>query len=65
MRRRRQPKALVTDGALLFDFYLAEKLGRTVDELHRTVSQAEWVYWHQYFALQAQQMELERKKAGA
>jgi hypothetical protein len=46
----------------MFEFYLAEKLSRTVEEI-RQMDNGEFQQWGVYFALIAQQMELERMQA--
>jgi hypothetical protein len=50
---------------LEFEFYLAEKLSRTVAELRDTLSNAEYVLWTRFYARKAQAEELERLRAGA
>lgn len=50
------------DPTLEFEFFLAQKLGRTVDELRR-MSQEEFTGWSVYYARKAQREELERRKA--
>lgn len=51
-----------TDG-IEFDYYLAEKLGRTVAEMRATVSNAEYVGWSVYFGRKAQRQEMAMKDA--
>lgn len=46
-----------------FEFYLAEKLGRTVAELRATVGQDEYVGWTVYYGRKAQRQELAQKMA--
>lgn len=41
---RRKPFARNTDN-IEFDFFLAERLGRTVQELHDTISNREYNQW--------------------
>jgi hypothetical protein len=48
---------------LEFEFYLAQKLGRTVAEL-RQMGSDEFLLWTRYYARIAQAEELERLKAG-
>lgn len=48
---------------LEFEFYLAQKLGRTVAEL-RKMSQQEFVGWSVYYGRMAQREELARLKRG-
>jgi hypothetical protein len=55
------PKAIATDPTLKFEFFLAEKLSRTVAEL-REMSNDEFLHWQAYYALEAQQIELESKR---
>lgn len=51
-----------TDPSFNFDFFLAEKLGKTVGELHATLTAAEWVAWGVYYGREAQRRELESKR---
>jgi len=46
---------------LEFEFYLAQKLGKTVAEL-RTMSQAEFTGWAVYYGRKAQREELAMAK---
>lgn len=46
-----------------FEFFLAEKTGRTVAELREQMSNDEFLHWQMYYARIAQQQELERLKA--
>lgn len=45
-----------------FEFFLAEKLGRTVDELG-DMPNTEYVKWFVYYGRKAQRREIETKKA--
>lgn len=47
-----------------FEFFIAEKLGRTVDELG-VMPNDEYVKWFVYFGRKAQRREIEAKKAKA
>lgn len=48
-----------------FDHYLTERLGwRSVAEMRRGMSAAEWHRWSVYYARKAQRQELELAKAG-
>lgn len=58
-------RRFVEDPSAEFDHYLAERLGRTVAEMRRTVSNAEYVGWRMYYARKAQRAELEQRKAEA
>ncbi len=49
------------DSVLEFEFYLAEKLGRTVGELRATMGNQEFREWGIYYALKAQRAELAQK----
>lgn len=49
---------LETDPEFHFDYFLAEKMGRTVAELRSTISAAEWITWGIYYGRKAQQREL-------
>lgn len=62
------PKAtyreMASDGFdLEFEFYLAERLGRTVAELRASLSQREFVEWGVYFGRKAQRQEMAVKTA--
>jgi hypothetical protein len=46
---------------LEFEFYLAQKLGKSVAEL-RQMSQAEFLGWSVYYGRKAQRAELEQAK---
>jgi len=46
-----------------FDFYLAEKLGKMVEEI-RSMPNADYVRWGVYVGRKAQRQELAAKKAG-
>ena len=55
--------ALENDPDLEFEFYLAQKLSRTVAEL-RLMGNDEFVLWTRFYARKAQAEELERLRAG-
>lgn len=55
--------ALENDPELEFEHFLAVKLGTTVSEMRRRMSQAEFVRWGMYYARIAQAAELERLQA--
>lgn len=66
---RRAPRkaaylTLATNPELEFEHFLAVKLGMTVRDLRDRMDNAEFVRWDGYYARIAQQMELERRKAG-
>jgi hypothetical protein len=63
--RRRHTKAFETNPDLEFEFFLAEKLGKTVDELRERLSGDEFTRWYVYFGRKAQQRELAVAKARA
>jgi hypothetical protein len=50
-----------TSPELEFEFYLAQKLGKSVAEL-RQMSQAEFLGWSVYYGRKAQREELEQAK---
>lgn len=50
-----------TDPTFEFEFYLAQKLGRTVDEL-RLMSAEEFTGWSVYYGRKAQRAELAAAK---
>lgn len=49
---------------LEFDFYLAERLGMTVEEMRRQVSAREYLGWSIFYGRKAQRIELEAGKRG-
>jgi len=50
---------------LEFEFFLADKLGRTVGELRASMTNYEFGYWYIYHARIAQRREMEIKSAKA
>ncbi len=48
---------------LEFEFYLAERLHMTVDQLRRRMSQREFMQWSVYFGRKAQRQEMEAIRA--
>lgn len=50
------------DPAAEFEFYLAEKLGKFVDEI-RAMPQRDFMRWGVYYGRKAQRQEMELKKA--
>lgn len=50
-----------TDSSFHFDFYLAEKLGKTVDEIRRMPAE-QWMQWSVYYGRRAQQQELANRR---
>jgi hypothetical protein len=61
------PKAtwlkLETDPDFHFDFFLAERMHRTVAEVRRTLSARERMQWSVYYGRKAQQQQLAALKA--
>lgn len=55
---------LETTPELEFEFYLATKLHMTVGRIRAEMTQAEFVQWSVYYQRVAQQIELEKLKAG-
>lgn len=51
-----------TDPSFLFDFFLAERLHKTIGEI-RAIPHREWTEWSIYFARKHQRQELENRKA--
>lgn len=51
-------KAFLEDGEFAFEFFLAEKLGRTIGELRASISQAEFIEWNRFFAVRNQREQL-------
>ena len=45
------------------EFYLADRLSMTVDQLRRSMSSDEFLRWSVYHARRAQRIELEHLKA--
>ncbi len=62
--RKRPTKAFEQSPDEEFDFYLAEKLSMTVEQMQRSVSSEEWMRWSVYYGRLAQRRELARKRAG-
>jgi hypothetical protein len=52
-----------TNPDLEFEYFLAEKLGRTVAEMRDTVSNAEFIGWSVYFGRKGQRQEMAAKTA--
>lgn len=62
---RSRTKAFEENGALDFEFYLADRLKiGTVYELRQRMSSLEFRQWYIWHARRAQKMELERLKRG-
>lgn len=55
---------LETSPDLEFEFYLATKLHMTVGQIRAQMTQDEFVRWSVYYQRLAQQIELERMRAG-
>ena len=55
-------KQLETEPDLLFELFLAEKLGLTVGRLRAEMSNEEFLLWNTYYARQSQLVELEQLK---
>jgi hypothetical protein len=49
------------DDELEFEFYLAQKLGMTVEAMRDNMSNAEFVRWGIYYARKAQRQEIAMK----
>ncbi len=52
---------MAENSSVEFDFYLAEKLGRTVQEMRLSVSNLEYLQWQVYYGRKAQREELAAK----
>lgn len=65
MPTRRRTKALASDDALEFEFYIADRLGMTVERMRREMTEAEFLHWTMYHARKAQRAELEQKRSAA
>lgn len=63
MPRKAAYLTLMDSPELEFEHYLAVKLGMTVGEMRRRMTQAEFVRWDVYYARIAQAAELERLQA--
>jgi len=57
--------ALETSPDLEFSFYLAQKLGLTVGELHAKISNHEFIGWSVYYGRLAQRQEIAAAQARA
>lgn len=57
-------KQFEADPELEFEFFLAQKLGRTVAEMRASLSQAEFMHWGVFYARKAQRKELANAKGG-
>jgi hypothetical protein len=55
---------LEDDDDLVFEFFLAQKLGMTRARLITEMSNLEFVYWSRHYDRIAQARELEERKAG-
>jgi len=53
---------LETSPDLLFELFLAERLGLTIGRLREEMSNEEFLLWNTYYARKDQQAELERLK---
>lgn len=63
MPRMRHTKAFERNPLTEFEFFLAEKLKRSVDEMRKSMSHEEFIGWYVYYRRIAQREELEMKKA--
>lgn len=61
--RKAAYKAFDADPELEFEFYLADRLGMTVDRLRAEMTQDEFVRWSVYHGRIAQRRELAMKTA--
>ncbi len=64
MPRKAAYEAFEADPELEFEFYLADRLSRTVDELRQSMGQDEFVRWAVYHGRKAQRRELAAMKTG-
>lgn len=55
--------AMENNPELEFEFFLAEKLGRTVTELRETLSAQEFLEWSIYYGRKAQKQQMELESA--
>lgn len=62
MRRKAAYQAFESGDADEFEFFLAQKLGRTVAELGE-MPHDEYVKWNVYYARKAQRQDIETKRA--
>lgn len=65
MPRKAAYKAFEASPELEFEFFLADRLGRTVEELRESMTQDEFVRWMVYHGRKAQRQELAMKTRGA
>lgn len=56
-RTRRHTPTFEATPDLEFEFYLAQKLAMTVEELRHRMSGEEFIRWHIYYARKAQREE--------
>ncbi|MFI1195515.1 hypothetical protein ACH4T9_19970 [Micromonospora sp. NPDC020750] len=54
-------RAFDAEPELEFEFFLADRLGRTVEELRESMTQDEFVRWSVFHGRKAQRAELARK----
>lgn len=52
-------------GELAFEFFLADRLGRTVAELRESISQLEFMQWARHHAVKAQSRQIAEMAAAA
>lgn len=64
---RRRPSGFLNDPDYHFEFFLTEQIGggNTRAQFMGRMSNREFVAWSRYYALKAQQEDLEAKKAAA
>lgn len=60
---RRRPNSFLSDPDYEFEFFLAEKLGMTRQQLRNNMSEREFIEWSRYYAVQAQRQDLAAKQA--
>ncbi len=64
MPRKAAYKAFEANQGLEFEFFLAQKLGMTVDRLRAEMPNEEFLYWSMYYARKAQREELAANHRG-
>lgn len=65
MPTRSRTKALELNPDLEFEFYLADRLGLTVADMRRKMSNLEFTYWAMFHGRKAQRRQLAQLKAEA
>ena len=65
MGRLGDEDAAKREGIEPFEFQLAEKFGCTVRELRERIDEREYLHWHRYYGVKAQNEEMAAAEADA